>query len=189
MHLVCFAAGMGTSLYFDFRTLYTLKKPVAERELKALNQIHTWITYAFAALWITGFGLIYVRTGFVLDTFSDKLWAKLMIMSLMVFNARAIVRLVLPIMVDTLGRSLLALPAAKLALVTQIAINSMFCWTAGLILGASTVLKTAQWDVLLPLGLTGFAIMTLGGQTMVGLLRQSHKDREMASSTTQLPAE
>jgi len=172
-HLMFFAAGMGTSLYFDFRTLYTLKKPISERELKSLYQIHVWITYAFAALWITGFGLIYIRTGFVLEAFSPKLYAKLIVMSLMV-----------------MGRALLTLPVGRLALITQIAVNSMFCWTAGLTLGASTVLKTAPWDVLIPLGAAGFVAMSVGGHVVVALLRWwHHADAAARPHKMQVPAE
>lgn len=189
-HLMFFAAGMGTSLYFDFRTLYTLKKPISERELKSLYQIHVWITYAFAALWITGFGLIYIRTGFVLEAFSPKLYAKLIVMSLMVFNARAIAKIVFPIMEETMGRALLTLPVGRLALITQIAVNSMFCWTAGLTLGASTVLKTAQWDVLIPLGAAGFVAMSVGGHVVVALLRWwHHADAAATPHKMQVPAE
>lgn len=188
-HLMCFAAGMGTSLYFDFRTLYTLKKPVNERELRSLRQIHTWITFAFAALWVTGFGLIYIRTGFVLETFSPKLYAKLLLMSLMVLNARAIGKIVFPIMEETLGKSLLALRPARLALMTQIAINSLFCWTAGLMLGASTVLKTAQWDLLIPLGIIGFAVMTIGGHSVVGMLRWRYHESTVTPSKLHVAAE
>lgn len=183
-HLVFFAAGMGTSLYFDFRTLYTLKKPVNARELQSLQQIHAWITYAFLALWCTGIGLIYIRTGFVLESFSPKLYAKLTIMALMVLNARAIGKIVFPILEETMGRPLLALPAARLALITQIAVNSMFCWAAGLTLGASTVLKTAPWEVLIPLGVGGFVAMTLGGQIMVALLRWQHQHAPAEASQT-----
>lgn len=188
-HLVFFAAGMGTSLYFDFRTLYRIEKPVLEEELVTLQAIHSWITAAFIALWITGISLIYVRTGFVLDTFSPKLWSKVIIMVIMVINAVAIAKIVLPQMKASLGTSLLSLPAGKLALVTQIAIVSMFCWSSGLALGSSTVLKAAQWDLLIPLGLTTFAIMTLGGHTIVGLLRQAHEGRARATAKVQLPAE
>ncbi len=43
----------------------------------------------------------------------------------------------------------------------QIAVFSMFCWTSGLMLGSSVVLKTASWDVLWPLTLGWFLLASL----------------------------
>lgn len=175
LHLVCFAAGMGTSLYFDFRTLSGMRRPVTDRDLALLNAIHNWVTFAFVGLWISGIGLVYVRTGFVLESFSPKLWTKLMVMSLMVMNAVALARIVFPVLRDQIGSPLLMLPLGRLSLITQIACNSLFCWTMGVSLGASTVLKTAQWDLLVPLGVGAFVTLSVGGHVVVGLMRWQHR--------------
>lgn len=171
LHLLCFAAGMGVALCFDLRTLRTLNAPVTRDDVWTLHQVHLWITAAFGGLWITGLALVYVRTGFELSAFSPKLWTKLAVMTLMAANALAIARLVMPVMEASIGRTLTALPARQLAIVTQIAVTSLFCWTAGMALGSSVVLKTAGWDVLLPLFLVGYLAMTIGGQAMTWVLR------------------
>ena len=171
LHLLCFAAGMGVGLCFDLRTLRTLNAPVTRDDVWTLHQVHLWITAAFGGLWITGLALVYVRTGFALEAFTPMLWTKLGLMTLMVANAVAIARVVMPVMEASVGRMLTALPARRLAVVTQIAVTSLFCWTAGMALGSSVVLKTAGWDVLLPLVIGGYVAMTVGGQAMTWTAR------------------
>ena len=163
-HLFCFAAGMGIAVFFDWRTLQSLNVQISQEDLSVLNDIHSWIKMAFGGLWITGMMLVYIRTGFELSNFSPKLITKLTLMTLMLLNVQAIARYVLPVFGDDVGRSMLDLPYVKLARMSQCAINSIFFWLAGLALGSSAVLKTAGWDVLLPMTVGGFLLCTLGGQ-------------------------
>lgn len=172
LHLLCFAAGMGTGLYFDLRTMRTMDQKITVADIDALHDIHLWITSAFGGLWVTGLALVYIRTGFDWANVSPKLFVKLYVMTFMLINARAIGRYVLPVMQSAEGTTLFDLPAWKLATVTQIAINSVFCWSAGLALGSSVVLKTAEWSLLQPLLMTGFVAFTLGGHLVVWTLRQ-----------------
>lgn len=171
-HLLCFAAGMGTGLYFDLRTIRTMDKQITEGDVRALHDIHVWIMGAFGGLWITGMALVYIRTGFAWAEVSPKLFLKLYVMTFMLINARAIGRYVMPVMEQSVGNALFDLPAWKLATVTQIAVNSVFCWTAGLALGSSVVLKTAEWSLLQPLLIGSFVVFTVGGHVVVWGLRQ-----------------
>ncbi len=171
MHLLCFAAGMGTGLYFDLRTMRTMDKEIAEADVTALHDIHMWIMGAFGGLWVTGLALVYIRTGFSWSEVSPKLFVKLYVMTFMLINARAIGRYVMPVMERSVGSALFDLPAWKLATVTQIAVNSVFCWTAGLALGSSVVLKTAEWALLQPLLIGGFVAFTVAGHMVVWGLR------------------
>ncbi|MGJ8544098.1 MAG: hypothetical protein ACSHWZ_01560 [Sulfitobacter sp.] len=171
-HLLCFAAGMGTALYFDFRTFQTLHDPIDPNEIHALARIHLWISLAFACMWITGLTLVYIRTAFDLSAFSPKLWLKIGIMLVMAWNAQKIGSTVIPLLKRNVGTPLIDLPTAQLTGATQLAVNSMFCWTVGLILGSSTALKTAPWEVLLPVVFSWFAFLTLAGQLTVFLMCQ-----------------
>ncbi|MEL6570193.1 MAG: hypothetical protein AAFQ64_00940 [Pseudomonadota bacterium] len=172
LHLLCFAAGMGTGLYFDLRTMRTMDKAITETDVIALRDIHLWIMGAFGGLWITGLALVYIRTGFAWAEVSPKLFVKLYVMTFMLINARAIGRYVMPVMKRSVGSALFDLPTWRLVTVTQIAANSVFCWTAGLALGSSVVLKTAEWSLLQPLLIGGFVMFTVGGHVVVWGLRQ-----------------
>lgn len=163
-HLIFLAAGMGTALYLDFISFWSLKTPNRKADIRDLERIHIWVTVAFGGLWVTGLALIYVRTGFDFALFSPKLWLKLAVMVAMTLNSVVIAVFILPMMRRTLGRPVIGLPLPKLIASTQIAMISLFCWTTGLALGSSVVLKTSPWDVLLPLSLGWFALLSIVGQ-------------------------
>ena len=175
LHLLCFAAGMGIAVFFDWRTLQSLHVRISQDDLDVLGEIHSWIKMAFGGLWITGIALVYIRTGFELSNFTPKLITKLTVMTLMLLNVKAIARYVLPVFAENVGRSMLELPYTKLAGMSQCAINSICFWLAGLALGSSVVLKTAGWDVLLPMTLGGFVLFTLGGQLIMLAMLLRHK--------------
>ena len=166
-HLMCFAAGMGTAVYFDFQSFKTLNAPITPQSIEDLKHLHRWIYVAFAGLWLTGLTLVYVRTSFDIAAFSPKLWLKLGLMTLMLANSWLIGRFVTPIIKANTGASLLALPPAKVFFVTQVGVLSMFCWTSGLLLGSSVVLKTASWAMLLPAAAAWFILLTLAGQALI----------------------
>ncbi|MGC1497683.1 MAG: hypothetical protein WA790_17900 [Sulfitobacter sp.] len=170
-HLSCFAAGMGTALYHEYRTLRTINNPISVKDIDTVKRLHDWITLAFIGLWMTGIALIYVRTAFDLAAFSPKLWVKMCLMVLMSFNAMLIGIFVVPLLKQNIGRPVVELPCRALSLSSQVAIVSMFCWTSGLALGSSAYLKTAPWDVLLPLFAGWFAVCTIGGQVLIGCMR------------------
>lgn len=174
-HLVLFAAGMGTALYFDFRTFQTFYAPIEPIEIETLDRFHRWITMSFAGLWITGIALIYVRTAFDVSAFSPKLWLKIALMSVMLINSFFVAKVVIPTMRANVGIALNDIPRKTLILTTQIAIVSLFCWSSGLMLGSSVVLKTAPWDILLPLTLAWALLLTIGGQLCILILRKEDK--------------
>lgn len=171
-HLLFFAAGMGTALYFDYRTFQTFRAPIEHTEIETLDRLHTWISLAFVGLWASGIVLIYVRTGFDFAQFSPKLWLKVSLMTLMIANSYLIGAIAIPVMRASIGASLSELGTGKLMITSQIAITSMFCWSAGLMLGSSVVLKTAPWDILLPLTICWALLLTVGGQLVILIMRK-----------------
>lgn len=171
-HLICFAAGMGTALYFDFHSFWSLKRPIDDAHLAELARIHHWVSAAFIGLWLTGLGLIYVRTGFEFANFSPKLWLKVGLMVLMTFNSVIIARVIVPLMRANLNSRLVDLRYWQFCKTTQIAIISMFCWTAGLFLGSSVTLKTAGWDLLAPMTISWLFALTISGQLAARVMYQ-----------------
>ena len=163
VHLVFFAAGMGTALYMDFMSFWSIQLPRCADDMHDLERIHIWITVAFVGLWLSGMSLIYVRTGFELALFSPKLWLKIGVMTVMTLNSGILVIVILPMMRKMLGRCVISLPLFQLMGATQIAVISLFCWCSSLFLGSSVVLTNALWDLLLPLACAWFIILTLGG--------------------------
>ncbi|UWR26933.1 hypothetical protein K3757_03075 [Sulfitobacter sp. S223] len=170
-HLVLFAAGMGTALFHDYRTCRDLHAPIKTSDIRSIEQLHRWIVCAFAGLWGTGLILIYIRTGFDLSTFSPKLWVKVSLMALMTVNALMIAMFVLPVLRRNVGRPMLDLAPRDMVVASQLAIISMFCWSSGMVLGSSAYLKTAPWEVLMPLAVGWFVLCTIGGQVGMMVLR------------------
>lgn len=180
-HLTLFAAGMGTCLFHDFLTFRSMADPITKSEIASIEQLHNWIRFAFAGLWVTGLILVYVRTSFDLANFSPKLWTKLGLMGVMSLNALMVGIYILPMLRRNLGKCMLDIAPGDLRTATQIAMVSMFGWTSGMILGSSTYLKTAPWEILIPAAAGWFVLCTLGGQMGVVLMRarmQAHDERE-----------
>lgn len=162
---------MGVGLFFDYQTVRNLNAPINARDVALLDRLHAWVMLAFGGLWLTGIALIYIRTGFELANFSPKLWLKIGIMTMLAVNAVLIGRLVVPVMDAHIGQPLATLSRGRLFGISQIAIFSMTCWTLGMALGSSEVLARANWDVLIPVAVGWAALMTIGGQTVVSVLR------------------
>lgn len=171
-HLFCFAMGMGTALYFDYRSFQSLSDPIGKVDIEDLERIHVWITAAFVGLWITGITLIYIRTGFQLEAFSPKLWMKISIMVLMTLNSFMVGAFIRPMMRNNMMRPMISLPPMQFAVATQVAVVSLFCWSSGLLLGSSAALKTAPWDVLLVIFPIWFAMLTIGGHLTIMFVRR-----------------
>jgi len=168
VHLACFAVGMGSGVYFDFRTLIRLNRPFEEFDLVEFERVHKVVFAALLGLWITGVMLIYIRTGFDLDNFTPKLIVKLSVVSVLTLNAHYIGYSILPRVAGAIGHRASELPLSYMMPMTVAAAISMFCWIGGLILGASNVLRTAGWDTLFRFFTWQFLIVILGA--IVGIL-------------------
>ncbi|MBB3992691.1 hypothetical protein GGR95_000310 [Sulfitobacter undariae] len=183
-HLIFFAAGMGAALYHEYLTARSFRGEISEQDICGIEMLHRWIVLAFSGLWLTGIGLIYVRTAFDLSQFSPKLWVKVGIMLIMTLNALMISRCVLPILKNNIGKAMSSLPALQLFTMTQLAAVSMFCWSSGMVLGSSQYLKTAAWNVLSPLVVGWFVTVTLVALVVVMALREKGSG-DVALSTNQ----
>ena len=170
-HLLCVVLGMGPALYFDIRALSKIGQPITIHDQEELRRIHRVVTLACLGLWITGCTLIWQQTHFDAAAFSAKLWLKLLVVSALTANAAALHFWVLPVFMRSTGRRVIELPLATLMPMTISAGFSLACWGLALALGASALLKTAAWSVLLPVAgawviacIAGTVSMTLVGR-------------------------
>ena len=179
-HLLAIAVGLGTMVFTDLTTLRRVERPVGADYLRLLDSAHSIMMPALVLAWISGLGLIWVRTGFDLSAFTPKLWTKLIVVSGLTATAFAIRRLVMPILQRADGRVLMELDLEEKLILGTCASLSMSGWGMALVLGASQVFKTADWSVLI-------GSMLLVYATALGLaLRLAHAlhARLMASASS-----
>lgn len=166
VHLLCVVIGMGPAIYYDLRSLQRIAHPMSHHDLEELHRIHHLIAIACGGLWISGAFLIWTRTNFDLAEFSPKLWCKVIIVTTLTANAVVLSMVMIPRLSRLIGVRLIDLPVRQLLPMTVCAGVSLSCWILALMLGSSQTLKTAGWDILVPVMLEGVAIC-LGGVLVV----------------------
>jgi len=147
-HLVCFAIGIGSGVALESRVFKARFNEVTSTLIHEIETTHRIIAFAVAGLWITGLLLIYQRTGFDVAAFSDKLWVKLFIVICLTLNATLISVFVLPIIKSRNGEKLLDIPLSTMMPLALCVAFSVVCWILALSLGASSFLKTQNFDFL-----------------------------------------
>jgi len=147
-HLVFVAVGLGIAVRLDI--LFFLGRNVRPGQVLLADTAfsHRMISTAVLGLWGSGLGLVYVRTGFVLDEFSPKLWMKLLIVTSLSVNAIFIGTYVMPMMERFKDRPVLAIPLKFRLPMAISAATSVFCWFTALALGSMTMLQAQPWDIL-----------------------------------------
>jgi hypothetical protein len=173
-HLLFLALGMGPALYYDLRSLHRIRQPISQSDLDELHRIHSIVSIACVGLWLSGAALIWVRTHFDFSEFSPKLWSKVVIVSILTANAMTLKIVVIPTLARFKGSRIVDIPLGRLVQMTLCAGVSLSCWILALALGSSRVLKTASWDLLLPVllggtaaSLCGVMIVTLGMRSVL----------------------
>lgn len=165
-HLFAIALGIGASFLADSLLLSKLDQPIAQPLLDRLLHYHRLVWFALAAMWITGLALIYIRTGFDLAKFSPKLFSKLGVVSMLTLNALVIGRFAMPLVQQSLGRSLLNFPLRTKMACAWVGAVSSTSWLVALAMGESKVLAASGWRVFfvgVPLAyLTSFLVSSLG---------------------------
>lgn len=152
-HLLAVCLGLGASLMADLYILNRMRTPLTREMMATLHRTHNIVWSALALMWITGLGLVYIRTGFDLAAFTPKLIAKLGTVSLLTLNALLIGAVVMPMLENRLGRSIAAFPTAlklRFALIGGISAAS---WMLALAMGVSKALArsgTEVFAILLP---------------------------------------
>ena len=75
-HLLGVIIAMGAAIYYDLRSLHRIFQPLSATDIEEVRRIHIIVATGFTAIWMTGLGLLWIRTGFDVASFSPKLWCK-----------------------------------------------------------------------------------------------------------------
>jgi hypothetical protein len=144
-HVLMVAVGLGAAFLADFHSIRRLSKPVDDNLLTTLHSCHVLVWGALIAMWVTGIGLIYVRTGFQLANFTPKLFSKLVTVSVLTANAMWIGRYAIPIIEAQIGRNIMWLPLKQKLILAGVAALSTTSWLLALSMGISKVLAQSGW--------------------------------------------
>lgn len=147
-HLVALVAGLGTVLRTDLSILMGLKRAFTAEDLEMVHRAHRTIGVALFALWVTGFGLAWVKTGGALGQASPKLVAKLITVSCLTGTALAMSVAGLRILQSAVGAPLVALATRRRLLLGFLAGMSVAGWGTALLLGAAGTTRPADWAAL-----------------------------------------
>jgi hypothetical protein len=177
-HLIFFALGMGSGLYFDLHALTHINKPFTKDDIVHFGKAHIIVFTAVFGLWLSGVFLIYIRTGFVISEFTPKLWVKLIIVSVLTLNAISIGLTVLPRIKRSEGLLAIELPLSALLPMTITTALSISCWLSALVLGMSVILKTANWTILGTFILAEVVIIVFGSVIMILIVRAFWHNRK-----------
>lgn len=144
-HILVVAVGFGGAFLTDMFALSRLAAPIDQGFISMMRSYHTTIWYCVIAMWITGTIMIYIRTGFDLANFTPKLFAKLAVVSILTANAKIIHAIVMPLIVENQGKSLMWMPLGVKVWLAVIGAVSTSSWMLALAMGSSKVLATSGW--------------------------------------------
>ncbi|MEO9895234.1 MAG: hypothetical protein ABJD13_18040 [Paracoccaceae bacterium] len=181
-HLLSFGLGIGAACMADMHVARFLRRPISRHLLTNLHLCHTMIWVGLTGMWITGAMLIYVRTGFVLDNVTPKLWSKLGIVSILTVNAFLIGRIALPQLRQWIGRSPIEVPWRVKLVGGMLSSFSMASWLLALALGSSKVLASGGWQTFAILVPLTYAIFGLSALCVVAVLHRFGKPQFDASA-------
>ncbi|NNE86879.1 MAG: hypothetical protein HKN27_02285, partial [Silicimonas sp.] len=128
----------------DLTAAKTSIRPLNDLELSRLHRFHSALATGLVLLWISGTVLIGIKTGFDLSQFSPKLFAKVIVVTVLTANAFVIGHIALPFYEKNRGMCLGDFNAAlrmPLAICGAVSTSS---WISALALGAIPALKTAS---------------------------------------------
>lgn len=174
-HLLGLAMGMGLAFGADLLALRMIFKPVSERDFWLFYRLHGIIAISLGLLWVTGLGLLYVRTGLDPANVTPKLLVKLGVVGLLTINAMAVGTFVLPCLARNIGYRFGDMEAKEILRLSTIAGVSMSCWLSALALGVFTRLKPMSFqalaDVFAPIFVFGFTAAIVMGLFAVVVIR------------------
>ncbi|MEM9062569.1 MAG: hypothetical protein AAGD13_19085 [Pseudomonadota bacterium] len=149
LHLAAMAVALGSIAATHTSTLKSLSNPLDRAKIGQLEMIHHMVKAALAVLWLSGIGLIGIRTGFQLENFSPKLWTKVAVVAMLTITAFAIQVRVLPLLNASIGRSIRDLElGTKLRLAFFVGLSAAG-WGSAMMLGAVRIFKPMPWTDLI----------------------------------------
>lgn len=169
-HILAVAVGFGVAVETEIFMLKRRRTTISPGLMSGLDHRHTVILYALGAMWVTGAALVALRTGFLLDAFTPKLWAKITVVTILSVNAMFVARVAMPILADHAGQRISALPVTAQRALFAVAGISATSWLVALVLGSSVLLKTAPgwlFQSMLPVAyVLGILIANVVGQRL-----------------------
>ena len=141
-HMLCFAIGIGGAAFLELNVVKRFHHVIEEEGLRLMLFGHKLIKVALIGLWFTGLALLFMRLQVYGGAFSDKLGAKLVVVTLLTLNMMLIDRVVLVEIVRFEGAGVAQIPWLRRGRLGAIASFSAGCWIAALILGGIGYTKT-----------------------------------------------
>jgi hypothetical protein len=172
-HLLSVAIGLGTAFGADVAAVGDLRKPISNVLIVKLHRLHTIIWPALGAMWASGLVLVYFRTGFIWDSFSPKLCAKLTVVTLLTLNAIMISRYALPMLVRNRGRLMAELPLGEQCISSLVSGVSSASWLLALAMGSSKLLADAGPEVFAALLPVVYGCATLSSLIVIRMFGRS----------------
>lgn len=134
-HMAAFAVGIGSAIFLEISVMQRCRNRIDADALDMLEIGHTIISAAVMALWLTGLGLLMIRTGLEAAPFTAKLTAKVAVVTILTANMFAIEHIALPRLRALKGLALTSVPPRTLAVLGAFAGLSAGTWTVALMLG------------------------------------------------------
>ena len=122
-------------------------------------------------MWISGIGMIYIRTDFDIANFSPKLFSKLGTVSILTANAVLIGAIAMPMLRAARGKIVLQLPLVRLLTMTALGAISTASWMLALAMGISKVLANGDWPMFEHIVPFVYMGAILGASAMMVMLR------------------
>lgn len=144
-HILAVAIGFGAAFLADYHMLSRLGQTVDDELMTTLHVCHRVVTTALVAMWVTGLIMIGIRTGFVIEEFSPKLFSKLLTVSVLTANAVLIGRYAMPLVEDSRNGNLMWLPIRVKMRLAVIGAVSTTSWMLAMAMGIIKVLATSGW--------------------------------------------
>ena len=141
LHLLGLAIGFGVAIVADVSAARLMVRPLDAKEIEALHRVHRMVTLGLMLFWVSGLGLLWLRTGLDPAKFSPKLMTKLGVVTLLTVNAVLIGRIGLPVIDAMRGLRFGALPSGTRLQMAALAALSTACWISALALGVFSQLK------------------------------------------------
>jgi len=143
LHLLGLVLGIGGLVVGDvliFRILKTDK--VSKGEVDALNFVGRFVTTGLALLWLSGIGFLLFYAVFSQETLGNpKIWAKVLIVSVLTLNGFFIHRFILPQLQSNIGKALFSGQNSLADLLIVPGAVSVVCWGIAFVMGAAPALN------------------------------------------------
>lgn len=143
IHLLTVAVGLGAALLADWIALQLVCKTITSIKIAKLCDLSRAVTTGVLLLWISGAALVWfdtiADTGFLLN---QKIWAKVIIVTLLSLNAILLHKLVLPLASAQIGQTMFkSTNWTRRICCTLAASVSLVSWLSALLLGVARELN------------------------------------------------